>query len=375
MLGLANDSHLDEEWPVLASLLPVGWQTAALTSGALLRARKVADPEILLRVLLLHIAAGLSLRQASVRARLQGLAEISDVALLKRLRGSGEWLRRLSTELAQQTWGRPSSWPLLAQGYRLRAVDASTMQEPGATGTDWRLHYSMELPSLCCDHLELTDAHGGESLTRFPLQPKDLLLADRGYCRRAELAAVQAAQAHYVVRFHSTSLPLRDAQGEPLELLPLVRSLRGFTAKGWVVYFEHEGRRYPARLCAVRRSAAATAKEVAEVKESARKKRTRPSAQRLELAGYVLVLTSLPAREATTAQVLELYRLRWQVELAFKRLKSLLHVGQLHTLDPTSSRAWLQGKMLTALLMERLLLESEIFSPWGYPLPRVEPLE
>lgn len=355
-------------------MLPRGWQTAALTSGALLRARKVADPETLLRVLLLHIAAGLSLRQASVRARLQGLAELSDVALLKRLRGAGEWLRRLSSELAQQTWGR-RPWPLLAQGYRLRAIDASTMQEPGATGTDWRLHYSLELPSLCCDHLELTDAHGGESLTRFPLQPKDLLLADRGYCRRAELAAVQAAQAHYLVRLHSTSVPLSDRQGTPLGLLSLVRSLQGFEPAGWEVYFEHEGSRFTARLCALRRSAAATAREVAEVQESARKKRTKPSAQRLELAGYVLVLTSLPEHDATTAQVLELYRLRWQIELAFKRLKSLLHVGQLHTLDPTSSRAWLQGKMLTALLIERLLLESEIFSPWGYPLPRVQPLE
>ena len=333
----------------------------------------MADPETLLRVLLLHISAGLSLRQASVRARLQGLAEISDVALLKRLRGAGEWLRRLSSSLAQQTWGRPS-WPLLAQGYRLRAVDASTMQEPGATGTDWRLHYSMELPSLCCDHLELTDAHGGESLTRFPLRPKDLLLADRGYCRRAELVAVQAAQAHYVVRFHSTSVPLLNPKGAPLKLLPLVRSLRGSAPKGWVVAFEYEGRRFPARLCALRRSATATAREVAEVKESARKKGTKPSAQRLELAGYVLVLTSLPADEASTGQVLELYRLRWQVELAFKRLKSLLHVGHLHTLDPASSRAWLQGKMLTALLIERLLLESEIFSPWGYPLAGVEPL-
>lgn len=366
--------RLDEEWAVLAAFLPPGWQTAALTSGALLRARKVADPETLLRVLLLHIAAGLSLRQASVRARLQGLAEISDVALLKRLRAAAPWLERLCRELAQQTWGRPS-WPLLAQGYRLRAVDASTMQEPGATGTDWRLHYSLELPSLCCDHLELTDAHGGESLSRFPLRPKDLLLADRGYCRRADLATVQAAQAHYVVRLHSSSLPLLDARGQPLEFLPLVRSLRGFGSKSWAVQFEHEGRRWAARLCAVRRSAAATAKELAEVKESARKKKTKPSAQRLELAGYVLVVTSLSAHEATTAQVLELYRLRWQIELAFKRLKSLLHIGHLHTLDPTSSRAWLQGKMLTALLIERLLLESEIFSPWGYPLAGLQPLE
>jgi len=96
----------------------------ALTSQALLRSRKIPNAETLLRLLLLHVSAGLSLRQASVRAREQGLAEISDVALLKRLRTAGPWLQRLSSELAAETWSQ-SHWPLLERGYRLRAVDAS----------------------------------------------------------------------------------------------------------------------------------------------------------------------------------------------------------------------------------------------------------
>jgi Transposase DDE domain len=322
----------------------------------------------------LHISAGLSLRQASVRASEQGLAQISDVALLKRLRSSGEWLQQLSSRLARQTWTR-SSWPLLAQGYRLRAVDASNIQEPDATGTDWRLHYSLSLPALCCDHLELTDAHGGESLTRFPLQPKDLLLGDRGYCRAPGLAYVQQAGAQYLVRLHSTALPLLHSEGGRVDLLELVRSIQDYQPKEWAVTFRHGTQRWPARLCGLRRSATSAEAEKEQALESARKSRSTASARTLELAGYILVVTSLPPQEASVQEVLELYRLRWQVELAFKRLKSLLQVGNLHTFDPASSRAWLQGKLLTALLIERLLLETKIFSPWGYPLDRIKPLE
>lgn len=368
-----NDSRLDEEWQVIAALLPSGWQTMALTSGALLRSRKVADAETLLRVLLLHIAGGLSLRQASVRAREQGLAALSDVALLKRLRTAGTWLRRLAAEVARQTWGA-QKWPLLGEGYRLRAVDASTLQQPGAQGTDWRLHYSMGLPSLCCDHLEITDARGGESLTRFPVAPKDLLLADRGYCRAPSLAFVQVAHGEFVVRLHSTALPLFDPRGRRVDLRARVRAVQDFHPREWPVEFRHEGRSFAGRLCALRRSAASAAEEKEQARESARKNGRAVSAQSLELAEYILVLTSLPAAAATLAQVLELYRLRWQIELAFKRLKSLLQVGQLHTRDAESSRAWLEGKLLTALLIERLLLETKIFSPWGYPLAGGEPL-
>jgi IS4 transposase len=84
----------------------------------------------------------------------------------------------------------------------------------------------------------------------------------------------------------------------------------------------------------------------------------------------VLVLTSLDAEAWSAAQVLELYRCRWQIELAFKRLKSLLQLGQLPKQDPASARAWLQLKLLLALLIERLCHQARFFSPWGY---RLEP--
>jgi hypothetical protein len=289
------------------------------------------------------------------------------VALLKRLRSAGPWLQRLASALAAETWST-LRWPLLEGGYRLRAVDASNLQEPDATGTDWRLHYSLSLPALACDQLELTDAQGGESLTRFRVAPRDLLLGDRGYCRAPGLAHVQRAQGHYVVRLHSTAVTLFHLDGTRVDLLSLVRSVPDLTPTEWPLLFRHEGEAWPVRLCALRRSGTSAAEEKAQACESARKSGAKVTARTLELAEYILVLTSLPGAEAACAQVLELYRLRWQIELAFKRLKSLLQIGRLHTFDDASSRAWLQGKLLTALLIERLLLEARLFSPWGYPL-------
>ncbi len=71
---------------------------------------------------------------------------------------------------------------------------------------------------------------------------------------------------------------------------------------------------------------------------------------------------------ATTQQVLECYRLRWQVELTFKRLKSIAQLGHVPKHDDQSSRAWLYGKLFVALLSQKLARVGSTISPWGYLL-------
>ena len=94
-----------------------------------------------------------------------------------------------------------------------------------------------------------------------------------------------------------------------------------------------------------------------------------------EAAQYVFVWTSLPEKEYSAEAIMELYRLRWQIELTFKRLKSLLGFGQLPKRSDASAHAWLHGKLFVALLIERLIEEASLFSPWGYDLdPSAEPL-
>ena len=86
-------------------------------------------------------------------------------------------------------------------------------------------------------------------------------------------------------------------------------------------------------------------------------------------AKYVLVFTTLKAQQATAEQVLEAYRLRWQIELTFKRLKSIAQLGHVPKYDDKSSRAWLYGKLLIALLTQKMARIGKTISPWGYLLP------
>jgi SRSO17 transposase len=104
------------------------------------------------------------------------------------------------------------------------------------------------------------------------------------------------------------------------------------------------------------------------MRRTARRKGRTLSRQALAAAAYVFVWTTVPSEQVSAEQVLALYRVRWQIELAFKRMKSIMGLGHLPKWADTSARAWIHGKLMIALLVERLLDEAESVSPWGYRL-------
>ena len=356
---------LPEAWPILREWFPKDLNERARADGFFQRTRGLSDAELWLRLILMHVAGGLSLKQTALRARELGLAQISSVALFKRLRRSHQWLQGLTGYLlvAQQKKLGRFNWPYR---YRLRIIDATNIQEPGSTGTDWRLHYSIRLPELTCDHYELTDAQGGEKLGRYTFKPEELVLVDRGYSHRAGVAQVIESDAHILVRWNPGLFPLEESTGKPLSLLPRLRKLVIGQAMEWRVQFVWQGKTYLLRLCAVRKGKLAAQRALRKAERKAQKNGTKAQAEALELTRYVLVLTSEPTLPLSA--VLELYRGRWQVELVFKRLKSMLNAGQLPKDDEASALAWMQAKILTALLVDRILLEGQFFSPWGLAL-------
>lgn len=363
---------LEEEWEYLTEFLPKDWREQARTTGALRRARGVVSADCLLQLILRHTATGLSLRQTVLRASQQSIAEISDVALLKRLRASAPWLRSLTAKMTDLD--EPGVIQRLSPRRRLRAVDATTVEEQGGAGTDWRVHYTLRLPDLSCDFFELTDEHGGETYRRIPVERGDLLLGDRGYSNAAGVAAVSTAGGDVLVRWNSFSFPLKTLAGDPFEALQELNHLPKRGAREWAVSFTHDGQRYTGRLCAIRKNAVATERAREKMRKEARKKQKQPNDKALKLAEFVRVFTTVSAKELTTRDILELYRVRWQIELRFKHLKSLLGLGCLPKYDDASCRAWIQAKLLCGLLIERLMRQAEFFSPWGYRLPATEPL-
>lgn len=354
-----------EDWRVLRRFIPLGWRDQARACGALRRARGVRSAEMLLRILLLHLAGGCSLAETAARAEQAGWGHFSAVALFKRLQRAEEWLRWL----AEQTW-RARPRPPVDGARRVRAVDATLVQESGPSGSRWRVHFSLDLRHLQCDHFALSDHHVGETFRRIPVQAGDLLLGDRAYATPPGVAHVVGQQADVLVRINLTRLPLFHRNGRRLSILARLRSLRRGAVGDWPAVVQTAAGPVPGRLIAVRRGRIAARQAERRLRRKARHQQKTLSAQALEGSRYVFVWTTLPAPGHPPAAVLELYRLRWQIELAFKRLKSILGLGQLPKHNDASARAWLHGKLFVAMLLERLHAAADAFSPWGYPLEK-----
>src|SRR5271166_1442182 len=240
----------EENWKVLTSFFPTGWQQMAWQSGAVKRLRGFPSPDVLLRMLVLHVARGYSLRETVVRAKLANWTAISDVALLKRLRNSEEWLRWLCLELLRENVAYRLEKGI---GRTVRIVDGTIVREPGKTGSQWRILYSIRLPSLICDFFEVTATIGegsGESLNRLPVGPHDLILADAGYCSVAGIEYVWQHGADVMVRVNPQSFVAYSASGRRISLLSRLRTLSKVGQYGeWQVALRGQGTKFEGRLC------------------------------------------------------------------------------------------------------------------------------
>jgi len=359
----------NEDWNLLLSFFPPNWKELGHVSEALKGLRQDKNEENYMRTLLLHLGCGFSMRETVVRARQAKLAELSDVALLKRLRKSKEWLYSLCCALFEERGLVTQSAPLRT----LRLIDATVVKEPGKTGSQWRIHYSLQWPTLVCDHFKITAAEGkgnGESLRQFPLSPGDYVLVDRGYCHASGIHCAAGREAYLAVRLNPDGILLQAPDGSKFGLLERLKSI---TATGqmeqWEVLVPFEDHApISARLCVVRKSQTAIALAQKKLRRYASKHGTQLQPETLVYAQYVMVLTTFPAQEFSLRQVLDHYRFRWQIELVFKRFKQIAQLGHLPKHDQESAKAWLYGKLFVALLTEKLIQHAQTISPWGYPL-------
>ena len=290
------------------------------------------------------------------------------VSDINRLRKSQAWLRSLCLELFRERGLELSE----AGGLQVRALDATTVKEPGKTGSLWRVHYSVRLPSLACDFFRLTATKGtgtGESFMQFPIQAGDYLLADRGYSTAPGLRHVVQAGGRVTVRVNTGLLVFETTDEQPFDLLAEVGTLwRAGRIGSWDGVVDAAGVAATGRVCALRKTQEAIRIAHKSLRRKASKKGKQLRPETLEYAKYVIVFTTFPATEFSDVEVLNWYRTRWQIELVFKRFKSLAELGHLPKHDEQSARAWLYGKLFVALLVEKLIGHARAISPWGYQL-------
>lgn len=353
------------DWTLLQMFLPAGWEEQARATGAFARARCVASPSALLRLVLVLCGVGLSYQRTTEVAALCGVGEMSKVSLWERLQRCRAWLEWLVEGLLGGCVKRPA-----AGGYRPVAVDGSVVAGPRGK-VQARLHFVLDLLSLRPLQVRVTSLKEGEGLGCLRVAPGELWIGDRGFARVKNVALAKAGGAEVLVRLGRRTLRLYRQDGAPLDPLVVGRQLEGYTPGGCEAWCETpSGGRTAGRLVVVRLSPSAAAQAQAKLRRTGQRKQRQMAAETIEMAGYLCLFTTAPAERLSVAEVLGWYRARWQVELAFKRLKSLLKASELRATSDERARVWLLGKMVYALLLHACLDQAGAFSPWGYPVPR-----
>jgi hypothetical protein len=360
---------LEHDWPYLLSFLPGEevLEATAKARGAIQRRRAVDSASTLLRLALVYGFCGSSLRQTAAWAEAADVASLSDVALMKRLRNAAPWLGHLlGLKLVERL--APEGTPCPS----VRLIDATTVSAPGSRGTDWRVHLDFDLASSTISEVQVTTVEGGETFQRYAFEPGELVIADRGYSLRPGLAHVVESGADFIVRLNRSSAPLQARGGGSWDLLAALRRLPDAEPGVFELELKPDPKEtphtIPVRLVALRKPETAAEESRRKILQNATKKGRKLKPQTLELAGYVLVLTSTPAERFSPQEILELYRCRWQIEMIFKRLKSLIALDTLPAKDADLARTFLFAKLLAALLVEDLTSEYLAFSPWGFRL-------
>jgi len=359
-----------DHWPEMSARLPAGFdvEATARSRGAFTRAREIKNAETLLRLALAYGGLGMSLRETCAWAEAGEIASLRDPSLLNRLCKSAPWLGDIVAALiTEQANGPAGRWA----GYRLRALDGTSICQPGADRTTWRLHVGYDLATGQVDQLELTDVHGAENLQRLTYRPGDIVLADRYYARPRDLRPVIDAGADFIVRTGWNSLRLLQPNGEPFDLFAALAAQADQEGEVQVRIYEGVSEVTPLeplilRLVIRRKDREHVEAEQKRLLKDARKRGKQPDPRSLEAAKYILLLTSLPNAVFPPADILALYRFRWQIELAFKRFKSLAGLDTLPAKNPELARAWIYARLIVAIIAERIAGQVPDSSPSGH---------
>ena len=363
---MTRESLVNQDWEGVVARLggAAALEQSARDSKAFLRARAIATAVDLLRLILAYCLGERGLRSTVAWATAMGLANLSNVALLQRLRRSGDWLALLVGEALA------SAAPPASRGRLIRIIDATTVPKAGRAAKKgnkvWRIHSAFDLPCERFGHFELTDERGGETLDRIPVVKGEIRISPRiksggrAYMQPDRIAVVLEQGADVLIRAGWRNARWLDAKGEPVDLLAEFRkaSETGLIDRP-ISIGRKGGEPLALRLVAVKKSgqAAEAARRVA--RQQARKHGHTISKGTLEAADWVILVTSLAPEAFATADVLALYRLRWRIELGFKRSKSLIGLRGPPGADERSARTYVLAHLLIILLLEPLVDELE----------------
>lgn len=367
MLGMDNTGTSSGNWAIVEAQLPAHWPDLAEQHGwvpsdvpAQLGA-KVTDIRVPMRTVLYRVGTNCSLKTAAASAFAGEMIDVSPVAVHLWERKLGPLFASLVADMAdtERTFAA-ERWA----GYDIVIVDASTVSRPGAEGTTARVHYALRLTTLRPVCVEVTDDKGGETFRRFDPQAGELWMGDRGYSNPPGVAFVKASDAEVLVRYNRGSLPLYDINGNRLDVLAKLAKLRKpGRVHEWAAWVHADGYEpILGRLVAVR----LPEDKAKEARDRLRREQGKEvTEESLAMASFVVVFTTVPKNKLSAGLVLELYGLRWQVELHIKRDKSIAGLDRLPNRRPDTVYTWICAKLLLVQIARKMASSKMAIPPCG----------
>jgi Transposase DDE domain len=332
---------------------------SARETGALVRRRGFANAVALLRTLLLYCLTEMSLRSTAALAEGSTLASVSSVALWKRMAKATGWLELLVTSLLLEQC--KSAMPPAAKGRLLRCIDATTLPHTAkaakARGELWRLHCAYDPQRERFSAFELTTERGGETLDRIAVVRGEIRLADRAHMQPDRMARVIDQGGDFIIRAPWSSVRWLDGQGQPLDLIALLRDEPGNSIDRAIKIARKNGEPLDLRLVVRRKSPEAAEKARLTARHDAKRKGHEIKPETLVAAEWIILVTTLAAAEFKTEEILDLYRVRWRIEIAFKRLKSGAGLGPPPSENPAVAKTYIYCHLLMALIAGSLISE------------------
>jgi hypothetical protein len=362
---MTHESLLNRDWESVVARLggAARLEASARDTKAFRRPRVIDNAVDLLRLILAYCLGERGLRATAAWATAIGLVDVSNVAVLYRVRQCGDWLAMLVGQVLAA--GAPEA----SRGRMIRIIDATAVPKAGAAAKKgnqlWRIHSAFDLPHERFGHFELTDQKEGERFDRLPVVKGEIRIGDRAYLQPDRIAAVLAEEADVLVRAGWKSACWLDESGDPVDLITEFRDAQAPGLIDRSIWIRRKGGAPLAlRLVAVKKPPEAATAARRKARREAQREGYQISKQALAAADWVILVTSLTPAQFTTADILALYRLRWRIELGFKRLKSLVGLKGPPGTDERSARPYILAHLLIILLLEPLVDELEDSPRW-----------
>ena len=362
----STDTTGELKWADVERPLPAGWRELAEERKLVRRnlpahlGAKVRDIGDILRLVFHHVGSNVGLVAATAAFAAAKMLTLSAPALHKWMRKLGPYLAELVARMVYEDHKQflPNCWA----GYCIIVTDGSSVMCPGAKGTTARVHKALVLSDLRIREVHATGVEIGETFRRFHPDPGELWIGDRGYANPPGIAWVVGRGADVLVRVNRSALPLYDTHGTPIDVMEKLQRLRKpLRPREWKAFVvADDGGRIPGRLCAVR----LPPDKAEEARARARREQGADvTEETLQMCAFVVVFTTVPRDRLSTDLILKLYCSRWQIELEFKRNKSLTGLDRLPNFRTDTIESWIYTKLLLDQILHRLCAPAGAFSP------------